>query len=69
MQMFRRSRTKHISMCIKNTQKINTCDLEKVRSQTEILHINSLENVQVTELSLNENIRKNKMGMIHNSHS
>jgi hypothetical protein len=56
-------------MCIKNTQKINTCDLEKVRSQTEILHINSLENVQVIELSLNENIRKNKMGMIHNSHS
>jgi hypothetical protein len=24
---------------------------------------------QVIELSLNENIRKNKMGMIHNSHS
>ena len=41
-------------MCIKNTQKINTCDLEKVRSQTEILHINSSENVHVIEMSLNE---------------
>jgi hypothetical protein len=29
MQMFRRSRTKHISMCIKNIKKINTCDLKK----------------------------------------
>jgi hypothetical protein len=29
MQMFRQSRTKHISMCIKNIKKLNTCDLEK----------------------------------------
>ena len=27
--MFHRSRTKHISMCIKNIKKLNTCDLEK----------------------------------------
>ena len=27
--MFRRPRTKHISLCIKNIRKLNTCDLEK----------------------------------------
>ena len=42
---------------------------KKVRSQTEILHISSLENVHVIEMSLNEKIRKNKMGMLHNSHN
>jgi hypothetical protein len=42
LQMFRRPRTKHISLCI-------------------ILHINSLENVHVIEMSLNEKFRKNKI--------
>ena len=67
--MFRRSRTKHIFMCIKNIKILNACDLDKVRSQTEILHINSLGNVHVIEMSLNEKIRKNKIGMLHNSHN
>ena len=69
MQMFRRPRTKHISLCIKNTRKLNPCDLEKRKITTYILHINSLENVHVLEMSLNEKFRKNKMGMLHNSHN
>jgi hypothetical protein len=28
-----------------------------------------LENVHVIEMSLNEKFRKNKMGMLHNSHN
>ena len=31
--------------------------LEKVGSQTEILHINSLKNINVIEMSLNEKIK------------
>ena len=58
MQMLRRPRTKHISMCIKNIKKLNTCDLEKSKIT------NSLENVHVIEMSLNEINKKKKIGNV-----
>ena len=70
MQMFRRPKAKHISWCIKNIRKLNTCDLEKSKiTNIDTIHINSLENVHVIEMSSNEKFRKNKMGMLHNSHN
>jgi hypothetical protein len=41
MQMFRRPRTKHISLCIKNIRKLYTCDLEKSKIKIQKLMLPS----------------------------
>ena len=65
MQMFRRPRT----LCIKNIRKLSTCDLEKSKITNIDTTYKQFENVHVIEMSLNEKFRRNKMGMLHNSHN